>query len=395
MIKTKAYTLATKDDTAELTLYGDIVETRPVDFWTGEPIDGDFIMLDQFLEDLDTVKGKKTLTIRLNSYGGDAGVSNMIHNRLRELQANGTALTCVVDGVAMSGGSLIMCACDTVKAYPSSLIMIHKCWSLVFGTYNADELRDMAKTQDAWDGAQTEIYQRKTGLSKAVLTHMMADTTYMTGREAKDKGFVDELLEEADATPIAASANGTAIFARGRWHRLPPGVFAPDRFPTAETEPEAEPATEAQATTVTPAEADDNTPETEVTPMTLEELREQYPDLLQSVEAEAKASATAAAAEAERARVAAIDEIAHLYTAEQVQEAKYGNPCTAQEMAYRAAKEAAAKGQKFLTDLQADANESGSAQVGATPPPAESADPVADAKAAARAFLNSKKKEVH
>ena len=196
-IQKNAYAMASSDGvSAELTLYGDIYETQPTDPWTGNPIKGQFILLDEFLADLKQIEGCKEITVRMNSYGGDAGVSTTIHNRLRELSRNGAKITCVVDGVAMSGGSIIMCAADTVKAYPSSLIMIHKCWSFLFGGYNADEMREMATTNDAWDKMQSEVYQRKTGLSNAVVLHMMADTTYMTGREAKEKGFVDELLDD-------------------------------------------------------------------------------------------------------------------------------------------------------------------------------------------------------
>ncbi len=75
-----AYAMATTDGTsAEITLYGDIYEQRPVDWWTGEPVPGDFILLDDFLEDLKKVAGCKEITVRINSYGGDAGVSNTIH----------------------------------------------------------------------------------------------------------------------------------------------------------------------------------------------------------------------------------------------------------------------------------------------------------------------------
>lgn len=351
LTQNRAYSLATKDDAAELTLYGDIVETRPVDFWTGEPIEGDFITLDQFLSDLDGVKGKKALSIRLSSYGGDAGVSNMIHNRLRELANDGTELTCTVDGVAMSGGSLIMCACDTVKVYASSLIMIHKCWSSLFGSYNADELRALAKTQDAWDGAQAEIYQRKTGLSKTVITHMMSDTTYMTGREAIEKGFADELIE-GESAQIAASADRRTLYVNGRSVRMDPGMQAPESLPTK---------------VITAPAADDNTQPEGGKSMTLDELREKYPDLLQGVEAEAKASAAADAAKAERDRLAAIDEVASLFPDDLVRAAKYDKPCTAQELAYQAAIQSAKAGRKFLADLDADAKESGTQEVTAAP----------------------------
>ncbi len=106
--------------------------------------------------------------------------------------------------------------------------MIHKCWSFLFGGYNADEMREQAAQNDAWDKMQSEVYQRKTGLSNAVIMHMMSETTYMTGREAKEKGFVDELLEDAEPTNIAASADGRMLFVHGRQMHLAPGMFAPD-----------------------------------------------------------------------------------------------------------------------------------------------------------------------
>ena len=207
-IQKSVYTLASMDgESAELTMYGDIYESQPVDFWTGKPVEGQFILLSDFLADLEQIADCKSLTIRMNSYGGDAGVSNTIHNRLRELARDGMKLTCVVDGVAMSGGSLIMCACDMVRVNPSSLVMIHKCWTSLWGGYNADELRELASKNDAWDKMQAEIYHRKTGLSETVLIHMMSDTTYITGREALQKGFPDEIIEDAGPLSIAASAD--------------------------------------------------------------------------------------------------------------------------------------------------------------------------------------------
>lgn len=148
------YTMALLDgENAEITMYGEIVDAQPVDWWTGEPVEGSYIIQTEFLKDLDAISGAKALTIRMDSVGGDAGVSILIHNRLRDLVAKGTKLKCIVDGVAMSGGSLIMSACDEVEVNPSSIIMIHKCWSSLFGGYNSDELREIAARNDAWDKA--------------------------------------------------------------------------------------------------------------------------------------------------------------------------------------------------------------------------------------------------
>ena len=250
-IQRPCYAMASTDgQTADITMYGDIVEKQPIDRWTDEPIPGQYIVESEFLNDLAQIEGCSQITIRMDSLGGDAGVSILIHNRLRELAAKGTKLVCIVDGVAMSGGSLIMCACDTVRVNPSSLVMIHKCWSFVLGAYNADELRKAADANDAWDKSQVSIYKRKTGMSETVLLHMMADTTYMTGKEAVEKGFADELLDDAEPVAISASADRQTIYANGHALRLMPGVKLPDNIPMAKA---AAPAAAAANTPAAPA----------------------------------------------------------------------------------------------------------------------------------------------
>ena len=229
-LKRAAYALASVDGLrAELTMYGDIYAARPTD-WYGDPVEGDFILLDEFLADLKEIEGCTSLLIRMNSYGGDADVANTIHNRLRELSRAGMQITCVVDGVAMSGGSLIMCAADTVEVNPSSLIMIHNAWGFLFGGYNANDLLEAAARMESYDKMQATIYQRKTGLSEAEILGMMSETTYMTGREAVEKGFADTLIEDAEPLQIAASADGHSLYIGNRTLHLAPGMTAPAAF---------------------------------------------------------------------------------------------------------------------------------------------------------------------
>lgn len=358
-IKRPFYTMAQVDgENAEITMYGDIVESQPVDPWTGEPIPGSYIIESEFLEDLQKVSGCKALTIRMNSLGGDAGVSILIHNRLRELSAAGCHITCIVDGVAMSGGSLIMCAADTVKVNPSSLVMIHRCWTFLFGGYNADEMRQQAAQNDAWDKAQVSIYNRKTGLSETVLIHMMGDTTYMTGKEAVEKGFADELMENPEPLDIAASADGRSLFVRGRKVALTSGLFAPDFIPT-QADAGAVPA-EVNKTSDEPDQEGGQTPMAN----SVEELKKEYPELVSQIEAAAKSDAI----DGERKRLKDIDAVAGLFDPTMVEDAKYGETaCSAADLAYRAAQQAAKNGSKFMADLNADAESSGSADVGSAP----------------------------
>ena len=180
-IQRPCYAMATTDgQSADITMYGEIVEEQPVDWWTDEPIPGQYIIESEFLDDLNRISGCDSITIHMDSLGGDAGVSILIHNKLRELAAAGAKLTCIVDGVAMSGGSLIMCACDTVKVNPSSLVMIHKCWSSIWGAYNADDLRKAADANDAWDKSQ--VSQDVLDEEKKIMMAQMANDPKMASK---------------------------------------------------------------------------------------------------------------------------------------------------------------------------------------------------------------------
>lgn len=381
----KCYNLASVDGRhAEITMYGNVVETWPVDWWTGEKLEGNWIAGDEFLKDLDAIKNCRTLTIRINSYGGDAVVGMMIHNRLRELARNGMKLTAVVDAVAMSAASVIMAACDTVRINPTGLVMIHRAAAFQLGFYNADDLQQEHDAMVSYDEALANAYVRKTGLSQEEVIGMMAETTYMTGREAVEKGFADELIENAEPLQLAASADGTRIFANGKTIHLAPGMFAPDFIPTADAEPKAEPAEPAVEANTPPVDSGNLTKEE--TAMDLEQLREQHPDLVQQIEA--------AAVNTERDRLRAIDEIAGIYSDEMVQAAKYGDPCTAETLAYRAAMAQVKRGGDIVAALEKDAEAVNA--VNPAPAPVVTAEPseadvqAAAGKEAAKAFLAKK-----
>ena len=86
----------TGENDVEINMYGEIVEAVPTDFWTGEPIEGNFIAVDRFLRDLDDLKDKKNITVHINSVGGDLYGGIAIYNRLKALPGN---VTTVNDGL--------------------------------------------------------------------------------------------------------------------------------------------------------------------------------------------------------------------------------------------------------------------------------------------------------
>ena len=373
------YTMSTVNGyEAEIQFYGEIVKTRPVDWWTGEPEPGNFIMLDEFLEDLKSISNAKNILMRIDSLGGDSDASVTIHNRLRELKAYKTA---IVDGVAMSGGSLIMSAADIIKVNLSSQVMIHKCWSYLRGAYNADELRDAARLFDAVDKQQVAIYKRKTGLKDEDILAMMAETTFLVGQEILDKGFADELLDSDEGKlEIAASADKRFLFVNGKPLHMVPFAILPKDTPTV-TAAQAD-AIKKNKPAMPGSEGGNN-----LMAKNLEELRKENPELAAAVEADIKAAAAAAAAAVvpagtstdqgtvntaiseERKRQQEIDEIASMVNDDElVQEAKYGEKaCTAQELAFRSMKKQAQQGTQHLDNTNADYQKSQAAQVPAVP----------------------------
>lgn len=352
-----------KTEAAEIKMYGNVIKKRPVDWWTDKPVEGDFIIGSEVVKKLEEIGNCKKLNIRLNSLGGDVHEAILIHNRLREMAKNGTEITCSVDGVAMSAGSMIMCAADKVTVTSSSLIMIHKSLTLLYGWYNEDQLMTAVAENKQYDKAIAAAYRRKTGKTEKELLDMMSAETYMTGEEAVEKGFADELLESDSELNIAACADRTALKINGEYFSLM-GLRCPDKIPLA-IEPEQ---TEGEGVAIDNKSR--NNKEVNIVAKDLKELRAENPELAKAIEDEIKNAclqqgksaaeeavqkAAKEAVEAERKRLAEIDEIAPLFNAELVNEAKFGdNPCTAAELTYRAAKADVKKGADYFKRMQED-----------------------------------------
>ncbi len=181
---------------AEIVFYGEICSEKPRDWWTGEVIEGLYITPEGFLEDLQTIKNAKNITVKLNSIGGDLYTSLAIHNALKALKAK---ITVIVEGIAASGASIIMCAGDKVIVRAGSLVMIHGVAGLFCETLTIEDLEKALRGFEASESAIAEIYSQKTGMSTDELRSMMKAETWMTGKQAVEKGFADELAEDESA----------------------------------------------------------------------------------------------------------------------------------------------------------------------------------------------------
>lgn len=355
------------DDEGVITLYGDVASSQPVDWWTGEPLPGLYITPEGFMEDLAAVKNKSKITVKLNSCGGDLYTGIAIHNALKALSGE---VNVVVEGIAASAASVIMCAGDTVTVYPGSLVMIHGVSVMLWDYLNIQDMKQLMKGMDASERAVAEIYSAKTGIATDTLRGMMTKETWFTGREAIEKGFADALEEDGSELHLSMSADKKVLFCNGVRHNIEGLHNVPGTIPVAAHVPATPPAAKPGVNKPTAKAANK---EGGNTPMTIEEMRAQHPEIVAQIEQAAvnaaQTQANAEAVTAERQRLAAIDSIAASVPDQQlVHDAKYGdNPCTAQELCFRVMQQSAAAGQQFLANYAADGAASGTGSVGAAP----------------------------
>lgn len=182
--------LAKSNKAAELTIYGVI---EPEGFWDGK------VTPKALKEELDALGEIDTLDIYINSPGGDVFAGQAIYSILKRLTAKKTVH---VDGVAASIASLVAMAGDVIKMPANATMMVHNPMGGCFGF--AEDHRKMADALDRVREGMLAAYQSKvTKLSKDEIIALLDAETWMTAREAVEKGFADELVAEVKVAACA------------------------------------------------------------------------------------------------------------------------------------------------------------------------------------------------
>lgn len=165
----------------ELFLYGEISDTS---WW------GDEVTPAQFQKDMAAMGEISALDVYINSPGGDIFAGFSIYNILNRHPATKTVH---IDGLAASAASVVAMAGDTIKMPENATFMIHDAWTCACG--GAEDLRKTADELDRINGQIADIYAARTGREKDEISSLMAAETWMSGSEALDKGFIDEVIE--------------------------------------------------------------------------------------------------------------------------------------------------------------------------------------------------------
>ena len=181
----------------------------------GDYVDGDAfgeeISPKIFREQVAKLEDGEDLEIRVNSMGGSVTAGIAIANTIRELSKAGHKTVCVIDGVAASIASITAMACDEIKMYPSSFLMIHNPWTMLMG--DANTLRKEADTLDKMRQALVSFYRSKFDLLDEDIIRMMDGETWISGSEAKGYNLDVTLMEDDAKSLVAAKAMVKQVYA--------------------------------------------------------------------------------------------------------------------------------------------------------------------------------------
>lgn len=167
------------------------------DYWGLEATSPSKVM--KQLSEVDTTED---INVVINSTGGDVWSGSEIYTSLKEHQGH---VTVKIVGIAASAASFIACAGDTVKMSPTGQFMIHNAAFINQGDHQA--MSKGAEVLQVTDESIRNAYKLKTHLDDEQLIEMMNKETWLNARQAKECGFVDEVMFDDNLSLVATAVN--------------------------------------------------------------------------------------------------------------------------------------------------------------------------------------------
>lgn len=364
-------------DSAEIELYGEVTSYQLKE-WNDDFSglkNAECICPEGFAEAIEPLKGKKNITVRLDTVGGDARIGLFICNKLKSLKENGTKIKVIVDGLVASAGSIIMCAGDTISVFSNSMIMIHEAKVEMNGYYSVADLKRVENSTNAYNDMIVATYAQKTGLSEEKLRGMIHRETWFVGQEAVDNGFADEVLDGESSLSLVASA-GSQYMCGGN-HAVKADFFIPQRIKdklkqvieqnevhTDDSVNNADESVENSVVNKIENQKGEN-PMDEI--KTVAELEKAYPELCAEIKNSAMNGKTDEVVAAERKRIKDIESISfRIADKSLVEKAKYDGGMTAADLLMQDALAEKERKAKIVDGLDKDAGVANSVTASAT-----------------------------
>lgn len=317
--------MSAADESADVMIYGEICD----DWWKWTEADISATDFDKLLKEAKS-KGVTRLTVRINSPGGD--VNQAVAMRTMLLNSGMEEIRISIEGMCASAATLIACLPGAhTSMSEGSEFMIHNPHSGAYG--EAKDLEASAKRLRNTENECISIYARKSGQSEDDIRQWMNAETWMTAKEAYERGFIDEVLE---GEPIIASVSNRAMATMRRMYAHIPACVQEQATPTISNAKATVAVAEATENTNSHEEEESNM---ETKDITLEQLCAENPNLHDQI--------MQAGAAQERERIADIDALTPTGYEEMAEEAKK-NGTSAMDYHKQIVKAQKEKGKDFL-----------------------------------------------
>ena len=189
-----------KDNTVPI--FGPIVSQGEADFmrlWYGTE---DYTTVEMVMERMGEIEGD--LEILVNSPGGDVTAASAIRRVVQERVNNGDHVVFNVFGMAGSAASFV--AMDAQESVISDMAtyMIHNC-SIGVGVWDRMTSKQLGVLITKWQSLRdwmdqtndlmVDVYVKSSGLDRDDVVEMMDKETFLQGKAAVEKGFIDRVYE--------------------------------------------------------------------------------------------------------------------------------------------------------------------------------------------------------
>jgi ATP-dependent Clp protease protease subunit len=157
-----------------------------------------FHSIDEFIASIP--EDDDTIDMRINSPGGVVPEGWAIIDKLR---ATGKKIIATIEGDAASMAAIVLLAASERKAYKHARLLIHDAYFPEYtlaGTYRKEDLEKLAASLEEDNQRALDFMVERTGADRDTLAALMKEDKFIDMEQAKELGFIHEILEPASAS---------------------------------------------------------------------------------------------------------------------------------------------------------------------------------------------------
>lgn len=258
---------AASRDEAEVMIYSEIVSYK----WSERDPEITAQEFDKLLKEAKK-SGAKSLKLRINSPGGS--VWQAVAMKTMVEMSGFDNITVDIEGLCASAATFFVCLPGArVRIAKGSEFMIHNPRAYAGGT--AADFQKHAERLGKMETDQHAMYAQRTGQSEEQIKAWMDGETWFTAEEAVSYGFADEIMTAAQAAACASEESVRLM--REIYSRVPEGMLR------QKEETQVSPGGENPPSEHTKQNIEEGNQDMEIRDITMEQLREQNPELYESI----------------------------------------------------------------------------------------------------------------